>query len=766
MQEKIIVCPREEKIHILKDLEKESSLHSIRFMTKEEYLQKAFFSYDLQSLYYLMKTYGFHIDVAKVYLQSLYCLEDKKYQSPKLQFLVKIKQELIENGLLSFSPSFSSYFQNKTIEVRHYFDLDLYEEKALGDSLVIPDVSLSTPVFEFLTMEEEVSFVCRKICDLLQQGVELQKIFLCNVSEDYYYTIQRVFAYYKIPVSIPFHNSIYGTKVIADYLQDKELPEVNENHSEIITLLKNVLEKLSFIDKDDSYYDILLRDCLKETYLENESYKNSVRFKNIYTESCQDDEYIFVLGMNQDSLPKYRRDISYLTDTDKKELLMYSTIEWNCREKKVVSYLLSQLPHVTISYKLSSPFSEYYPSPLIEEYSLEVIRDDVDSYQYSHFYNQLRLAQKLDVYSLYGEKSPYLEELFQSYSIPYQTYSNQFQGICLDTYLRQLPYPLSLSYTSLNSYNECGFQYYLKYVLKLNHFEDTFPSFVGSLYHKILSLYRQKSFDFELECKKYLEKRELSLKERLLFLRIKNDLLTLIDVLKEQDLLTGFNDALYEKRVVVPLDKEVAVEFVGYIDKIMYYKKVEDTYFTIIDYKTGTIDTNLEPMKYGLHMQLPVYLYLMHYGKVFDNPIFTGIYYQNILFSYPSWSPKLEQDKKNRYLLNGYSTDALEVLSRFDPTYENSEYIRSLKYKDDKFGAYSKILDEDTLYSFVQYTKNHISEKVDSILKADFLIQPKIYDGENVSCKYCAYADICFHRDRDNLYLDKQNDFSFLGGGE
>ena len=48
---------------------------------------------------------------------------------------------------------------------------------------------------------------------------------------------------------------------------------------------------------------------------------------------------------------------------------------------------------------------------------------------------------------------------------------------------------------------------------------------------------------------------------------------------------------------------------------VNYYQKIEDTYFTLIDYKTGFIDTHIEPMKYGLHMQLPVYLYLIHYSN-------------------------------------------------------------------------------------------------------------------------------------------------------
>ena len=115
-------------------------------------------------------------------------------------------------------------------------------------------------------------------------------------------------------------------------------------------------------------------------------------------------------------------------------------------------------------------------------------------------------------------------------------------------------------------------------------------------------------------------------------IRIKKDLLKLIETLKNQQLLTGYDEALYEKKIDIELDKKVSVIFTGTIDKIMYYKKIEDTYFTLVDYKTGFIDTHIEPMKYGLHMQLPVYLYLIHYSKVFANPIFTGIYYQNIIF--------------------------------------------------------------------------------------------------------------------------------------
>ena len=34
--------------------------------------------------------------------------------------------------------------------------------------------------------------------------------------------------------------------------------------------------------------------------------------------------------------------------------------------------------------------------------------------------------------------------------------------------------------------------------------------------------------------------------------------------------------------------------------------------------------------------------------------------------------------------------------------------------------------------------------RIHKILEADFNINPKIIDGENIGCKYCKYQDICF----------------------
>ena len=767
----LIICPNQTKTKILKELSQTKKLVNIKFMTKEEYKKIYYFSYDDKSLAYLIKKYNYNIDVARVYINNLYVIdENKTYKSPKLNFLKDLKKELIQQGLLIYNNTYKEYLKNKNIIVKNEYNLEKYEEEMLGiKEEHVPEKTITAPVMECNTLEEEVNQVCLEIINLLKKGVDINKIYLTNVSTDYLYTIKSLFSFYHIPININFNYSIYSTKVVKDYLNTKELDLENKDKKSINKKLINILSGLSFLDEDSKEYKILLTDKLKNTFASPINLKNAVTIKDLYKESFNDDEYVFVLGFNQDELPKMEKDISYITDKEKDEVSLYKTDYLNKRNKNNLVYILSNIKNLYLSYKLTSPFKSYYKSSLITDLSLSIVKPKLDSYNSSNIYNELRLASYLDLYHLYGEKNKDLSKLYTHYQIPYKTYSNVFTGINNDEYLTNLPYPLKLSYTSLNAYSECKFKYYIRHVLKLEPYTDTFQTYIGSMYHYILSVYKKTHFNLEEEYQKYLEKRDLSLKEKLLLIRIKKDLLKLIDILNKQDLITGYNDAYYEKKIDIDLKKKVSVIFTGSIDKIMYYQNIEDTYFSIIDYKTGSIDTHIEPMKYGLHMQLPVYLYLIHYSKAIKSPIFTGIYYQNILFNYPTWSKDIEKVKKDQYLLQGYSTDDISILSRFDSTYEKSEYIKSMSYNEEKgFGTYAakKVLSNDTLYDLLDYTKNYISKETDNILSADFTINPKVYSNVNISCAFCSFKDICYMKEKDLVYLEKQNDLSFLGGDE
>ena len=766
--EKIIICPNIYKLKLLEKLNNNKELHSIKFMTKKEFINNYYFSCNDNAIYYLMNKYNFNLDVTKVYLNNLYIIDtNKDYNNKKLLFLRDIKKELIDNNLLIFNYLFKNYIKDKTIEVYNYYDLDKYEELALNYKLDIQKVKINNKVLEFNTIEEEINYVCIKIIELLKNGVDINKIFLTNVSNDYLYIIKNLFNYYNIPININYKDSIYGNKIVQDFLKTKELDLEDSNKNNINKKIINILEELSNIDENNPIYNKLLIDKLKNTYTDPIIKTNSVNIRDIYNYEFNSDDHVFLIGFNQDILPVMRKDIDFISDSIKDEVDMYKTNYLNSREKDIVAYLLSKIKNLYLSYKLNTPFKSFYRSPLINDLSIDVEHISNDNWSLSNTYNKIRLGEMLDYYYLYGEKDKYLKELNTHYDIKYKEYNNDYSGINNDIYLKNLPYPLKLSYTSINSYNECNFKYYINYVLKLNKYEDSFAAYIGSLYHKILSLCLNPGFDFNKEYLKYIEEKELSLKEKILLVRIRKDLEDFINILKKQQTLTGYDNFYFEKKFSVSINNEVSIEFVGYIDKIMYYKNMEDTYYSIIDYKTGNIDTNIEPMKYGLHMQLPAYLYLVNYSKEISNPIFTGIYYQNILYDYPTWSKNLEKERNDKYLLKGYSTDKTDILERFDSTYHDSELIKSMKYNPDKgFSSHTKLINDDTMFDLIKYTKNKIDKNVNDIISGKFDINPKVYGNENISCKYCQFKDLCFMRPDNIKYLEKVDNLDFLGGEE
>ena len=61
---------------------------------------------------------------------------------------------------------------------------------------------------------------------------------------------------------------------------------------------------------------------------------------------------------------------------------------------------------------------------------------------------------------------------------------------------------------------------------------------------------------------------------------------------------------------------------------------------------------------------------------------------------------------------------------------------------------------------------SRIEEVSNNILDSKFDINPKFYDKENISCKFCSFQDICYMRDSNLKYLSKAENLDFLGGEE
>ena len=84
----LIICPDSFKKTILRQLSADKKLYDVKFMDLNEYKRNWFFDYDTKTIKYLCDKYGFSINNAKEIIDNLYYLEDKKYDSDKLNHLL------------------------------------------------------------------------------------------------------------------------------------------------------------------------------------------------------------------------------------------------------------------------------------------------------------------------------------------------------------------------------------------------------------------------------------------------------------------------------------------------------------------------------------------------------------------------------------------------------------------------------------------------------------------------------------------------------
>ena len=777
----LIVTENYYKLDLLEKLNNREELMNLKFITKKEFLSKYYFSYDEKTVYYLIEKYNINESIARIYLDNLYYINNKKYNNQKLDNLVKIKEDLIKNYLLIFDTLFKDYIKNKRIVFYNYnsftkFELNTIEKlKELTEVLIInKKYEKHIPkVYEFDSIFNEVSFVADSISKLIEEGINPNKIKITNLDDDYKRVIDFIFPLYNIKTSIN-EDYLISNKIANEFLErncsiEEEINILNDKYpnNEVLNKIVKTVNKYIVFDNETVINEMITNE-FKRVKLDKESYINSIEEID-YQNYPITDEYVFMLGFNQKSIPKQYKDEEYITDNIKEGLLLNTTVEKNKIEKEVTISNLLNIKNLTISYKLNTPFEVYFPSSLIKDLDLEVITDYKPNSIYSKDYYSLELAKLYDNFILYGSVPNSLKEYNSSIDIPYNTYDNKYKNINKDKFLSSIKDGLNFSYSKMNDYYKCSFKYYLSNILKLNIYEDNFAAYIGSMFHYVL----EKGLLNDIKVTSLVEefiinnKRELTKKERFLIDNIIPDIEYTLNTIKDNLNKTNLDKILFEKEIEIIKNKKIKITFKGIIDKVMYKEDNNRTILAIIDYKTGNTDINLKYIPFGLSMQLPVYLYLANNIKEINNPTIGGFYLQKVLPANPviSLEKTVEKQKQENLLLNGYSNSDKDILKEVDNTYVNSSMIKSLSLKKDgEFYAHSKVLDNDAIKKLIEITEEKIEEAIDSICDADFDINPKTDNDKNLSCNYCNYKDICFMTKKDEISITPDSKLSFLGG--
>lgn len=773
----IIICENDLKISILKKIT--NTFFDIKFYTKNEFFNEYLFKYDERSLYYLIDKYKFKIDVAKMYLNNLkYIDSNKVYNSSKLNFLVKLKSELDENNLLIYNKEFTKEIKDYNIVVYNYPYLENNELEILNklNAKIINDNGdfLLDKIYVFDTLEEEINYVCKSISKLLLKGIDINKIKIMGVDESYNNDLYRLFKMYNIPIKIKSNNSLISNNIVKKFINNLNnglecsIELIKNDNSEIVNKIISICNKYVLLNNDDIKYSLIIDD-VKNTKIDNFKYKNYIDITSLDS-NISDDEYVFFINFNNGFIPSIKKDEEYINDRIKMQVNLKKTYVINKEIKEYEINKLKGIKNLVITAKLSDSTGECYLSPLVNELKLEIIKEKdniLESFSYN--YDLINFCKFEDNFNKYGTITE--EYLIYKNNIEnnlYNTYDNEYTIINSNSLKEYLHNKLTLSYSSLTNYNKCAFRYYLANILKLDKYEDTFEAFIGSIFHDVLESSFKNNVSVEEEIENYINKnnKELDVKERFYINKITNDIKFVIDVLNKQKEYTSLDNFLYEQNITIEKKNDIEVLFTGIIDKLLFKEEDNNTYISIIDYKTGSVETNLSYLPYGLNMQLPIYLYLVSKSNLFKNPKFAGFYIQYILdkdILRNSEKTYLEQYENNLKLV-GYSNSNIHTLSMFDNTYENSSLIRSMRVKSDgNFYSYSKTLTDSEIEKIISVTESVIDAAINKILNSDFTINPKkIGYDEVVGCNYCKFRDICFRKENDYIIIPKSDNLDYL----
>ncbi len=754
----IVICNNNIKNKLLLKLSNNKEIKNIKFMSLKEFTNNYVGSYDNNAIYYLMKKYHYSYDVSKLYLDNIFYNYD---------VLKDLYFDLEDNKYLLFNKHFKNYIKGFNIYLIGYYDIDKYLLNILQDlnyKVLDYDDNKINDVYEFNSISEEISFVIEDI--ILKHKDELNKVYIVNVDNTYLSELKRVSKLCNLKININDKNSIYSTKIVQDFLYDlintKDiLVSVNKlKKSDISNKIIDILNKYDN-EEVDEYFIELLKGEFKSTYISDDLLIDAVNVIDI-DDIFENDKYYYILNFNQGVIPKIFHDDDLIPDIVKKKLNLNTSYDKLINFKKYFIKIINSF-NVTLTYKLKDNYNEFIKSPLIDELNLNIIRDYNKKYNYSNAYNKLSLSIMLDNYNKFNILDDNLSNLYTTYKdIKYNKFDNKYKPVNFDSVNKIIKNELKLSYTSMNSYFNCSFKYYLDNILRINKYEEKFANLIGNLYHFVLSKMYDEEFDLKRTYGEFLINKELTNKEKYFINKLYYELESIIHVIKYQDTKSKFNKVLTEKYIEINKKDFLNVKIVGYIDKIKLFEDNGLLYMAIIDYKTGENDASLDNINNGLNMQLPIYIYLAK--NSFDDVRIIGFYIQKILNNKAIDSESVKLDRINSLKLLGYTIDDENIIKLFDNSYENSDVIKSMKKTKTGFYSYTKLVNDDDVNMIYNIVDKNINKIVKAIRDCDFSINPKRINNEIISCKYCSYKDICYKKEEDIVDITYSKIDDILGG--
>lgn len=728
-----------EKIYIVNDLVKKDYIlknKDEKVLTKKEFINKYYYNYE-DSILKIMNDYNKNYEVAKEMFKYLVFTNGNNAKTDKLKNLLKIKNNLIENK------SFKNYVKEQELIFVNIPHSKLLNEIGYFNNKEYLDKKNFYTLHKNIT--EEVIYVFEKISELINNGVLLNDIKIIY-NDDYDNLIKRYAKFYSINMEEEIE--LNGTKILQDFLNNLDETSSFEKSFNLIknkSIFKDKILKL--INRSISSYDFNIQKEIFKELAKNA--KISIKYKEMLEKvdiTYQgENKHIFILGFNDSYYPKIKKTKDYISEEEKNLLNIPNSSDEVIEQEEMFKMFISNNQNLYFSVTINN---NYKLSRYIK-FNFEEKEKEITNNIYSSLAHKLELSKKLDKYYKYLEKDKTLDKYYSSFNKEYNTYSNKYNGSI------KITDPISLSYTSMNTYIYNPFAYYVERILKVSPYKDKFYMKTGSFFHKCLELedYDEalKEFDFNNFENEYVD-------------RVKDEILIDIDFIKEYHKVNNFKDIKKE----IDLVKNIGIDkFEGKLDKLIINK---DT-FIIFDYKKkiSTASITIDKLNYGFNLQLPIYIYLVK--NLYPNLDFGGVYLNYLILDNYKLTDKDKVipnyiDKKNESLkFYGFTTSEIDRIEKVDNDYLSQKYLKNLSFtKTEEISKKSKILSDIDIKNIVESVDIIIKKVIEEIKNGKFDITNKKLNNQilDTQSNYL-YKDISFATEEDILditdkpYIDRSN---------
>lgn len=513
---------------------------------------------------------------------------------------------------------------------------------------------------------------------------------------------------------------------------------------------------------------------------------------------------IYLFGTNEGVFPQACTENGTFTDAEKEilqtlgmthfddlqqqnanEMLYFCDSVASAREKLVISYAEKDLAGQTLQCSMAVQRVRILlpwlvpTDPTVVADPISLVEGERASFELAALYRDTPLGDALlRYYRTKGEFSAWLHAGTVPITVRYMQIS---------PLLRHQLYGTDLAFTQarLNTFSKCAFSYYCEYVLRLRGVEKaSFSTLdIGNYMHAVLERFLKAYVSTQPEEKidhawirekisAYTDDYFLSL----CFTRVsefKNSRLAyLVNRLKDTSVLLAenmvgeFSQMQFVPRdfelsigedgvspLAIPLPDGTCARIYGKIDRVDTLQAGENVYVRVIDYKTGNQELKPEYWKYGLDLQLLLYLFSLwengasRYGGSIQP---AGVLYLSAATPNLSISGTESSKEKEALLMHaverkGIVCDDLSVLRAMEPSLQG-KYIPVSCKSDGTLRASHSVAD----IAYFTQLREQVSDVVRQICmelkdgKADALpIHVRHKEIDQTPCTYCKYRPLC-----------------------